>query len=230
VASATNTFDNVSDGLSITVGKVSTSPVQLTVANDTSAVNSGIQDFVKAFNALESYIKAQTKYDATSKTGGPLQGDRTTISFEAQLRGVINEGTSASTTWSRLSDVGISMSVDGTLAINTTKLNTALANPDELRKALATSGSTTGASGFMDRFRDLGTAVLASDGSLQTREDALNASVKRNTGRQTELSDRLTSVEARLRAQYQALDTKMASLNALSSYVTQQFATKTTTA
>jgi flagellar hook-associated protein 2 len=226
VASATNTFDSVSDGLSITVGKVSSSPIAITVANDTAAVNTGIQDFVKAFNALESYIKSQTKYDAVSKVGGPLQGDRTTVGLESQLRGVINSGTTASSTWSRLSDVGISMSVDGTLAINSTKLNAALANPDELRKTLATSGSTTASSGFMDRFRDLGVAVLGSDGSLQTREDALNAASKRNTDRQTELTDRLAGVEARMRAQYQALDVSMSKLTALSSYVTQQFATK----
>jgi len=38
------------------------------------------------------------------------------------------------------------------------------------------------------------------------------------------MENRLTGVEARYRAQYQALDTQMASLNALSSYVTQQMA------
>ncbi|MFZ2988326.1 flagellar filament capping protein FliD [Ideonella sp.] len=222
VESATNTFAEVSDGMSITVGKVSATAVEVVVADDTAAVKTGIDDFVKAFNELANYIKDQTKYDATAKKGGVLQGDRATVGFQWQLRGVINQGSSASSTWSRLSDIGISMKSDGTLETSSSKLSAALANPAELRKLLATDGNDTGSSGFMDRFRDLGRAVLDTEGSLQTRETALNASVTRNTDRQAELEERLTSVEARLRAQYEALDTTMAKLSAMSSYVTQQ--------
>jgi len=222
VQSTSNTFDSVSDGLSITVGKLSTADVRLDIADDTSAVKTGIQDFVKAFNAMASYIKTQTAYDATAKTGGPLQGDRTTISFQSQLRGVINQGTTASTAYATLSDIGISMAADGTLAIDSTKLDAALTKPADVQKLLATDSGVTSSAGFMDRFRDLGNAVLGVDGSLQTREDGWNAELKRNKDRQAELSDRLVGVEARLRAQYQTLDTSMAKLNALSSYMTQQ--------
>ena len=49
------------------------------------------------------------------RSGGPLQGDRTTIGYQWQLRGVINQGSTASTEWSRLSEVGIAMKADGTL-------------------------------------------------------------------------------------------------------------------
>ena len=37
------------------------------------------------------------------------------------------------------------------------------------------------------------------------------------------MNDRLTATEARLRAQYSALDTTMSQANALAKYVTQQF-------
>jgi flagellar hook-associated protein 2 len=222
VASATNTFSDVADGLTLTVNKVSSTPVNVTVADDTASVKTGMQDFVKAFNDLANFIKTQTAYNATAKTGGPLQGDRTTIGFQWQLRGVINQGSTASSTFGRLSDIGVAMQADGTLKIDSAKLDKALANPTELRKVLAADSGDTASSGFMDRFRDLGNAVLNTDGSLQTREDALNASVKRNSDRQAQLEDRATSTEARLRAQYQALDTSMSKLNALSSYVTQQ--------
>jgi flagellar hook-associated protein 2 len=46
--------------------------------------------------------------------------------------------------------------------------------------------------------------------------------VSANDKKQTAFEDRMTSVEARLRKQYSALDTKMGSLSALSTYVTQQ--------
>jgi len=116
------------------------------------------------------------------------------------------------------------MGADGSLSVASSKLDDALANPDELKKLLATDGTNTGNSGFMDRFRDLGNAVLDTDGSLETLQASLEGQVKGNQKRQDEMNDRLTSTEARLRAQYQALDTTMAKMNALSSYVNQQMA------
>jgi len=101
----------------------------------------------------------------------------------------------------------------------------ALENPDELRKLLATDAEETANSGFMDRFKDLGNSVLdTTTGSLETLEQSLQARVERNDDRQAQMEDRLVSTEARIRAQYQALDTSMARLNALSNYVTQQMA------
>jgi flagellar hook-associated protein 2 len=224
VESATNTLDGVGDGLTITLTKTTASAVEVVVADDTEAIKTSINEFVTAFNELANYIKTQTKYDPATKTGGPLQGDRTTIGLQWQLRGVLNQGSSASDTWSRLSEVGITMKEDGTLSTSTTTLDEALKNPEELRKLLATDGTDTATSGFMDRFKDLGNAVIAHDGSLQTLQDSLESRIERNDDRQDQMEDRLVRTESRIRAQYQALDTSMARLNALSSYVSQQLA------
>lgn len=224
VESATNAMANVADGLSLTLNSLSDTAVEVVVDKDTEAVKTAINDFVTAFNALAAYIKDQTKYNASTKTGGPLQGDRTTIGFQWQLRGVINQGSTASTEWSMLSDVGISMTKEGNLSISTSKLDDALEDPAELRKLLATDGNDTASSGFMDRFKDLGNAVLDTTGSLETLQTSYEDRIKDLDKRQASMEDRLTQTEARLRAQYQALDTTMARMSALSSYVTQQMA------
>lgn len=236
VSSTTNTFDSVVDGLSFTVGKVSVSEVAVTVADDTDTMKKSIDSFVSAFNALVSYIKDQTKYTpptskGTQGTSSPLQGDSTTVGLLNRLRSVINSPSTASASLQHLSDIGISMGSDGTLSVDATKLSNALAKPDEVAKALATDGTDADSSGFMDRFRDLGNAVLdPTAGSLQLRQDAINASIKRNQQRQDELNQRLTGYEDRLRAQFSALDTQMSSLNALSSYVTKQMSSLNTSA
>jgi flagellar hook-associated protein 2 len=224
VESTTNTLADVSDGLTLTLSSLSATPVEVTVGDDTEAIRTAINDFVSAFNSLAAYIKDQTKYNAATKTGAPLQGDRTTIGYQWQLRGVINQGSTASSTWSRLSEVGIEMKADGSLGVTTSKLDDALAKPDELRKLLATDGTDAAGSGFMDRFKDLGSSVLDLDGSLETLQTSLEDRIKDNEKRQDAVNDRLTQTEARLRAQYQALDTTMARMNALSSYVNQQMA------
>jgi flagellar hook-associated protein 2 len=204
--------------------KTTTSDVNVTVGADSASVKTAITSFVTAFNALAANIRDQTKYDPQSKVAGTLQGDRTVGSLLSQLRGVINQPSSASSVYSQLSDLGITMQADGTLAINDGKLTNAIANRDELRKVLATDGATSSVSGFMDRFRDLGNALLGTDGSLQTRTTSLQSMMSRNDQSQSAMQDRLNQTEARLRAQYQALDTNMAKLNGLQNYLTGQLA------
>ncbi|ODV11093.1 MAG: flagellar hook protein, partial [Rubrivivax sp. SCN 70-15] len=133
IESATNTMANVASGLTLTLSKVSATPVQVSVATDTSAVNQAVKDFVTAFNGVASFINTQTAYDPTAKKGGPLLGDSTTNSLEWGLRGVINQASTASSAFTTLSSVGISMQSDGTLAIDQTKLGNALNNLPELQ-------------------------------------------------------------------------------------------------
>jgi len=225
ISSASNTLKNVADGMTLTLNKVTTSDVTVAITADDEAITTAVDTFVKSFNDLAGYISEQTKYDETEKTGGVLQGDRTTGNLLSQLRAVINEGSTASSVYSRLSDVGIAMGADGKLAVNSTKLTNALTgNRDELRKLFAADGTTTASSGFMDRFRDLGRTVLDSEGLLTTRTEGLKAQIERNDKSQDDWETRLALTEARIRRQYQALDTNMSSLSSLSSYVTQQLA------
>ena len=62
-------------------------------------------------------------------------------------------------------------------------------------------------------------------GLLTTRSDGLEASLKLNDKEQSKMQARLDDTEARMRAQYTALDTKMSGLTALNAYVTQQITT-----
>jgi flagellar hook-associated protein 2 len=53
----------------------------------------------------------------------------------------------------------------------------------------------------------------------------LQKNLATNATEQTRVNDRAAAVEARLRKQYTALDTKMAGLSALNAYVAQQVTT-----
>ena len=222
VTSASNTLSNVVDGLTLTLLRTTTGDVDVGVADDTASVKAAVTDFVSAFNTLASFIRTQTAYNADNKSGGALQGDSATLALQNQLRGVLNEGSSASSTWSRLSDIGLGLKSDGTLETNETKLSNALGNLPELKKLLATDGASAGESGFVRRFKRLADAALGNDGVFESRSAGIRASVSRNGKSQEAMQERLNQTEARLRAQYSALDTKMATLTNLSSYMTQQ--------
>lgn len=226
VSSASNTLSDVVPGLSMTLTKVSDTPVTVEVTSNTDAVKTAITDFVTAFNSLSSSIRTQTAYNADTKTGGPLQGDQGTLSLQSQLRGVLNQSSTASSSYSRLSDIGISMKSDGSLEVNTTKLTNALSvgNLEQTKKLLTTDGDTNEATGFVRRFKKLGDAALSAAGVFDTRKTSMNAQLTRNSKAQDAQELRLQNIETRLKAQYTSLDTTMAKLTTLSTYVSQQIA------
>lgn len=224
VSSASNTLSNVVDGLTLTLLKETASPVDVAVATDTATVKTKITDFITAYNDLASQLRTQTAYNGDSKTAGALQGDASAVSLLTQLRGVLNVNSSASSTWSRMSDVGITMQSDGTLKADDTKLGKALENLPELNKLFNTIGTDNASSGFVRRYKALADAALGSTGSFATKTQSLQSQLRRNGKDQDNMQLRLDATETRLRKQYQALDTQMSSLSGLSSYVTAQLA------
>jgi len=225
VTSATNTLSNVLQGLTVNLLKATTSPVQVSVAQDTGSIKTDITSFVTAYNALAALLATDTKYDASTSTAGPLQGDSTAIALQRQLRNILGSSSSASSAFSTLSQAGLQIQSDGSIKVNDATLTNALANSTQLKSMFATYNSTDStAAGFAQQFVSLGDSVLGSDGLLTTRVAGLNASLTSNTNDQDNLNVRLTATEARLRAQYTALDTQMSTISTLSSYITQQIA------
>jgi flagellar hook-associated protein 2 len=224
VESATNTLDNVVDGLSMTLLKPTATAVDVTVAADTETIKTRLTEFVTTYNELNNYLRTQTAYNAETRKGGTLQGDQSAVSLQNQLRLVLNQASTASGTWSQLSQVGITMGKDGTLSVDSTKLDAALVNLPELEKLLSGDGADAGSTGFIRRYKEMADAALSIDGTFTTRKDGLQSKLDRNGKSQDVLEVRLAQVEARLRRQYTALDQSMASLNGLSSYVSQQMA------
>jgi len=210
VSSATNSLVNVFSGLTITLSKVTSAPVQLSVAQDTTAIKKSVQTFVDAYNALSSLLSTDLKYDSSSQTAGPLQGDSAASSLQRQLRGLVGEASSASSVFSTLSQVGLEFQTDGTLKINDSKLTSAMANPVELKKLFTNVDATTpDNNGFATKLRTLSNAVLGGDGLLTARLSGLSTKLTRNQKDQDTLNDRLEATRARLQAQYTALDAKM---------------------
>jgi flagellar hook-associated protein 2 len=222
VVSASNTLVDVSDGVTLRLLKQSSTAVEIDVATDTAAVKTAVEDFVKAFNELASFIREQTKYDEATKKAGPMQGDSLVVGLQRQLRAVINEASTASTAFGRLADIGITMKTDGTLDIKASALDNGLANLDQLRSLLATDGAASADSGFMRRFKELGDVLLGTDGTFESRNESLQQRLDRNGDRQEQMEARLAATEKRLRAQYEALDRNMGQLSGLSNYMSQQ--------
>lgn len=225
VVSATNAFANVIDGVTVNATSVTGGTVNLTVAADKDAFKANIGAFVQSFNALANNLSAQTKYDDANKSAGSLQGDSTALTLQRQLRALVQQPGGTSTTIRRMSDLGITLQRDGTLKVDDAKLSAALAAPDQVALALASASDAGPAKyGIAKNFDALAKAITGTDGSLTTRTESLQKQLKKNGDEQTRFDTRVEATRTRLLAQYTALDTKMASLTALSTYMTQQIA------
>lgn len=127
ITSATNNVTGAIDGVTMTVGAIGST--SLVVSKDSSTVKSSVTAFVKAYNDLNSTIKKLTSYDADTKTGGALQGNATVLSIQTQIRRQLTASVTGLTgDLSTLSQVGISFQKDGSLALDSTKLQTAITN------------------------------------------------------------------------------------------------------
>lgn len=223
VSSASNTLTDVVDGLTLQLNKVSATPASVTVTQDTDSVRKGIDSFVSAYNNVVSTIRVQSKYDPESKTAGALQGDSTARSLLSQIRDLMGASSGASGAFKRLTDIGMDIKVDGTIATDSTKLTSAMGNLGELKKFFANSDvSNSGNNGMSQRIGALTKQVLDPDGAISSRTASIKSLIDNNKDKIERIDLRVASVEARLRAQYSSLDTTINKLNGLSSYVTAQ--------
>ena len=236
VESSSNTFANTIPGMSFTVSEVTSTAATLNVKPDTEAMKKNIQEFVDAYNALNDLLTKSTKsvrtadgkvdQSAQNSGAGTLQGDSTTVSLQNSLR-MLTQGISGSKgSLTRLSDIGIQMQEGGKLSTDTTKLDKALTNPEGLKGLFANKADALGqGGGIAVNFKNFTDKLLAYDGTLNTKSDSLESKLKSNTAEQDKVNKRADALEKRLYAQYSALDTKMASLNALNAYVSQMVTT-----
>lgn len=236
VQSASNTFANTLPGLSFTVSEVTTNPATLTVKQDTESMKKNIQEFVDAYNALNDLLAKSTKAvrtadgkvdeSAQNSGAGVLQGDSGTVSLQNSLR-MLTMGISGSDgAFKRLSDIGIQMLEGGKLSVDATKLDKALNSVDDLKGLFAYKADSLGQNGGIAvNFKSFTDKLLAYEGTLNIKADALANKLKSNEAEQTKVNDRAKALEERLYKQYSALDTKMSSLNALNSYVSQMVTT-----
>lgn len=125
VTSATNSVSEAIQGVTLNVAKVGSTT--LAVARDTASVQSAINDFVKAYNDLNKTTGMLTSYDPATKRAGPLLGDASVRTIQSQVRSVLTSALSGqSGSLNTLAQIGISLQKDGSLSVDSTKLQNAI--------------------------------------------------------------------------------------------------------
>ena len=132
VKRATNSFSDLISGVQIDLKSAKPGTiVAVGLTRPTAAIGQGVQDFVSAYNELMSVIGDATKA-STAGDAGALRGDLGVSALQHQLAKLPT--TILSSTGSgvhTLAEIGVRTNRDGTLSLDATKLQSALAaDPD----------------------------------------------------------------------------------------------------
>lgn len=221
IETASNTLSDTVPGLTLQLSQVTSAPVEITVDTDQDAIRKNVQSFIDAYNALNNTLATTTKYDAATQTAGTLQGDATAVGLQNALRAMMRSVTTSSP-FSRLVDVGIELKTGGTMSLNSEKFDAAMGDLKGLQNLFTVDTGDRTTEGFGRKIDAFADGLLAVEGMVSTRKDALQKSLDRNSDEQERVNDRASRAELRYLAQYNAMDANVAKLNGLSSFVLQQ--------
>jgi flagellar hook-associated protein 2 len=223
ITSASNTVKEAVQGVTMTL--TGTGPSTLSLQSNTAAVQAAISNFVTTYNSLQTLTKQYTAFDTTAQTQAPLTGDATLRNIQTRIRDTMNTPQPASGSGApltMLAQIGVTFQADGTMAIDSTKLTSALST--NLSGVQNLFSSTSGTTGFGSTMSTLLTGFTASNGPLKSATDGLNSSLKTLATQMTSTQSLISTTIARYTKQFTDLDTLIAGMNQTSSYLTQQFA------
>jgi len=145
VSKTSNSVADVIQGVTLNLKKITTSPITVTVAHDTASITNSVTSFVKSYNDLAKTLKDISAYDLKTKQAAVLQGDSMERTIQSQLRNALGSPVvGASGDLTTLSQIGVTFQKDGSLALNSAKLNSVMAsNVNDVASLFAATGKAT---------------------------------------------------------------------------------------
>lgn len=223
VTRASNTIDDLLEGVTLTLKTTDVDPFEVKVARDAGSVSKKITTFVEKYNKAYSSLQSLQASDPEAGTIGALQGDSTARILQMRLQGFLStavEGVDDSV--NSLSALGVSADEDGKLSFDSATFTTAY---EEHREDVVTffTQTTDESEGFAVQVDSmLETYLQSTTGLLATKEEGLKSSIERLGDRVERISSRLTKREENLRRQFESLELLLGQFQNTSGVLSQQ--------
>ena len=227
ITSSSNTLKKVVAGATIDLHSASSSAVKVQISRDDVSVKGAVQSFVDGFNSLVDTFDKYDKYDTETEERGLLLSDSTIARLRLSLYGIVNSvNKDLDGSFNRLSQLGIRVDKNAKLKFDGAKFDSALASDREgvkdffsYRKTekdsegvlqIIESGMGADISELLERLTD------SSDGVVERRMDNVDKIIKLNEDRIEGIDVRLEQKEAKLRAEFLAMEKILAGLQSQS--------------
>ena len=206
VTRSSNTISDVVDGVTFDLTGVGKSTVD--TRRDLTSLKTALDEFVTTYNAMNGSLTQVAQTD--------LQGDQLPRGVDQRMRALffdtvdLGDGDSASAL-----DMGFSFDRNGALSLDTNRYETALEQGVN-RFVDVFSKSDTGVASL---FSDLVDEYTLSDGIIAGREDGVDTRKSSIDTQIERLEYRLERTNARLRAQFTAMDLAVSNLQSTSNFL-----------
>ncbi len=246
ITSSTNSVTDVVPGMTLNLVSASDSPVRVTVQRNVDSVVTDVKTFIKTFNDAMDGIAELTRFVPETNARGLLQGERVVQQIQSRLFRVIESSVNdPDLPYSRLRSIGVMVDSSGgqgvrltlsrTLASGTAN-QTAVDGEAELRAALAADpeavrkmltwvdtdedGATVNR-GIAARLNAELDAITSSAGGLIASQNAtLGQRIEQFEAQAVRIQGMLDQKQARLYAQFQAMEKALAGLQGQQSALT----------
>ena len=156
------------------------------------------------------------KNSSAYKSKSALEGDAMLRGLQSQMRSIANSTVSGGTL-SSLGEAGLSFLTTGTLQLDSAKLSSAMAKDFNDVANLFNS-----ATGYATKFGAMTTTALAFGGTIASKTNSLNQSIKNVSEQINSLETRMTRLQKQYTATYSNLNVMLSSMAQTSAYLTRQ--------
>lgn len=194
LSSGSNTITNTVPGATITLLQADPAgkSANLTLKRDNDSIKTNIKSFVDAYNAINSFIQTNSKFDSETYESGLLFGDSVTSQVESTLTNLLFGNVSGvSGTYRNLASIGVMFGNSGELKVDDALLDAALAtgsssvaavlraigstsNPDLTFVSSTSKTLPSGAGGFSVNITQLATKGSITAAAAQTGPSTTN--------------------------------------------------------
>ncbi len=175
VTSSSNTVTGALSGVTLDLlGITPGSQVSLNIAPDSSTIKSTVSQFVTDYNSAVSQLSSQFTYSASSSSEGVLGADSSMRSLQTTLLAIAGYSSSSSGPISSLANLGITMNNDGSLTLDSSVLDQAIANDSSSLQTFfqgtSSNGFSTKVNAQLETFTKANVGVIAVDVNNLTQQ------------------------------------------------------------
>ena len=200
-----NTIDDAITGVTLELVGQGSSIVK--VSSDTSAIAEKITALVDTYNEAMAEISANAAYNEETGESGPLNGLSSFTSIKTQLNSILFgsiDGLSGK--YDSMIDLGLEYNRDGTISIDESTLNSALAEHPDSVKELFVGADNGAVDGLADHLGDKLGFLTKYNGLISTEKSRVQTTIDR-------LDDQIETAQERLDAKYETMAKVFAELD-----------------
>ncbi len=210
ITSSSNTLTTAIPGVTLTLFKKDPlASINVDVTADSSALKSKLNSFITAYNSLMAYANGQVKSAADGSTSS-LGRDPVLRQLRLGLRGALTGSYTNTGPFKYLSELGVEFTKTGTLQLNSSVFNSAVAsgtgNAARLLVGTGTAGAFASLGSLLESFTKTGGMLASSQTQITTQISSLTKQI-------SNMQSRLDAERASLQAQFTAADLAMTQLN-----------------